>query len=55
MNHEHLMKFRLRQMEREIKSTLKKKITLQNLMVNLYKTIIRDNRPNLIEDKIDND
>jgi hypothetical protein len=56
MNNEHLMKFRLRQMEKETKSTIKKKKTLLNLIVNLYKSIVVVNRSNhIVKGKIGHD
>jgi hypothetical protein len=55
MNHDHLMKFRLRQMEKETKTTLKKN-WLQNLIGNTYKAIGVGNRSNLtVKGKMDND
>jgi hypothetical protein len=54
MNNEQLMKFRLRQLEKETKTNLKKKKTLQNLIGNLYKFIMVGKRSNLIvKGKID--
>ena len=56
MNNEHLMKFRLRQMEKETKTTKRKKNPLQNLIGNLYKALGVRNRSNLmVKGKVDND
>jgi hypothetical protein len=44
MNHEHLMKFTLRQMEMERKSTLKTKKKLPNFISNLFKTQVVVNK-----------
>jgi hypothetical protein len=54
-HHEHLMKFRLRQMEKETTHTFKKKNKLINVMGNFFITIIAGNKSNFIKNKINND